>query len=239
MSASSSNTAALVRKLAVVAVVVAAIVLGWKLLPLEAWARSFLASVESMGAWSPLVFGLVYVVASLLGVPRTPFNVGAGVIFPFPLALLVVLASAAVTYVLTFSIARHLAADWVARKIDAVPNARRIMEAVEQEGFKLVLLLRMNPFVPAVIKGYGFGTTSIGMAPYLVASVLGFLPIACAHVYLGWIGGEAMMSRSAMPETWTRIVMIGGAVVSLLLVALVTWFANRALQRRTTEPDAS
>ncbi len=211
---------------------VTAAALAWKLLPVTDWVRAFLGGVGDLGVFGPLAYGLVYVVASLLGMPRTPLNVGAGIVFALPVALAVVLAAATVTFFLTFTIARRLGGEWVEKRIDAVPNARRIMDAVEEEGFKLVLLLRMNPFVPAAIKGYGFGTTSLSTGTYMLASVLGFLPIGLAHVYLGWLGGAAVLGGGP-PASFHTAFMIGGAVVSVLLVGFVTWFAHRALQRRT------
>lgn len=223
------------KTLGIAALTVAIIALLWKALPVHEWTQAFLGTVSGLGIFGPVAYGLVYVIAALLGVPRTPLNIGAGIVFSFPMALLVVLASATVAFVLTFEIARHVSSDWVERKIEAVPNAKRIMDAVEEEGFKLVLLLRMNPFLPAVIKGYGFGTTSLPMRTYLPASILGFFPIAIAHVYLGWLGGAAMMFSGAQPAAWRNSLLIGGGIVSLLLVLFVSWFANKALQRRTAD----
>lgn len=233
MSARAETLQSLWKPLALGVLTVAAIAILWKALPVTLWVRGLLDGVSQLGIWGPLAYGFIYVAASLLGVPRTPLNVGAGIVFSLPVALGVVLVCATITFVLTFEIARHVASDWVARKIDKVPNARRIMDAVEREGFKLVLLLRMNPFLPAVIKGYGFGTTSLKMRTYLPASILGFLPIGVAHVFLGWLGGTAMMVSSSQPPAWRYGLLIGGGLVSLLLIVFVTWFANRALNKRT------
>lgn len=237
---SDRSGGALLRGTLVKALVAALLLVGaWKLLPVDIWVQAFLGVVASMGIWGPLVYGLVYVVAGTLGVPRTPLNIGAGVTFGLAPALAVVMVSAALTFAITFGIARHVAGDWVGRKIDAIPNGRRIMEAVDEEGFKLVLLLRMNPFLPAVIKGYGFGTTNLKFAPYLLASVLGFLPIGLAHVYLGWAGGQAMLTAGGQPPGLHTAVLIGGVVVSLLLVGLVAWLAHRSIHKRTSNAAAA
>ena len=239
MSASVPSRRALLQATLIAAAGAAVLVVTWKAFPIDLWARALLDAVADMGIYGPLVYALVYVIVGSLGVPRTPLNVGAGIVFSFPLALATVLVSATVTFLLTFSIARHTASQWVRRRLDALPEARKIMQAVEEEGFKLVLLLRMNPFVPAVIKGYGFGTTTLRLAPYLAASVLGFLPIACAHVYLGWAGGRAMMSASEQPDSWRTALLIGGGVLSVALVVFVYVFANRALQKRSTPTAGS
>lgn len=238
MSASTYSKKKLWRVAGIVVLAVAAIAVIWKTLPVDEWARVILGVIGQLGVWAPLVYGLIYVAAALVGAPRTPLNIGAGILFSFPMALTVVLTSAFVSFFATFQISRHVASDWVQRKIKSVPNAERIMQAVEEEGFKLVLLLRMNPFIPAVIKGYGFGTTSLKTSTYLVASILGFLPIAIAHIYLGWLGGMAMMASSAQPGPYRTALLVGGGVVSVALAIFVTWFANRALGKRTAKATA-
>jgi uncharacterized membrane protein YdjX (TVP38/TMEM64 family) len=106
------------------------------------------------------------------------------------------------------------------------------MAAVEEEGLKLVILLRLNPFIPAVLKGYGFGTTRIGLATYLLGSFAGFVPIAAAHVYLGYIGGTVMLSGEELPEGMNRMLLIGGLATSLILIAVLILMSRKALHKR-------
>lgn len=211
---------------------VLALTLAWKYVPLGDWTTSLMDRIEGMGAWGYVAFYVIYVVAALVGIPRTPLNVGAGIVFSFSSALTLVLAASATGNVLTFQIARHFVRQWVAKRVENIPNADRIMEAVEREGFKLVFLLRLNPFVPAVLKGYGFGTTRLSFATYIVASVLGSLPILAAHVYLGVLGGEVMINSEQHPAQWRLALMLGGGVVSVILIVLISWYAHRAIHSR-------
>lgn len=213
-----------------------ALTVMWKFLPMNEWARAAIDWIDGLGPWGYLAFYGLYVVAALVGVPRTPLNVGAGFIFSFLGALAVVMLASATCNIATFEIARHVARDWVNRRIEKVPNARKIMDAVEREGFKMVFLIRLNPFIPAVIKGYGFGTTNLRLRPYLIASVLGSLPIIAMHIYLGYLGGEAMMSSAEQPEKWRNIILVGGAIVSAIGVAVISWYAHRALHNKHLEP---
>lgn len=234
-----SSRRTLWRFLAMVAAGVLVLWLAWQWLPVAEWIREGMAFVSDLGHWGLLAFWFIYVVAAILGVPRTPLNVGAGILFSYPLALGVVLVSAFTAFIATFQIARHLARDWVEKRIRRVPIADQIMDMVEEESFKMVFLIRLNPFVPAVLKGYGFGTTSIPMRTYLTASVLGFLPLGAVHVYLGWLGGVAMMESDSRPDEWQLAMLVGGAVVSVILVAVVTWYAHRAIHKRSPAPSAA
>jgi len=51
-------------------------------------------------------------------------------------------------------------------------------------------------------------------------------------IYLGWLGGRSMMHASERPDTWQLMLFGGGAVVSVALVAVMSWYGNRALKRR-------
>lgn len=222
-------------KIALTLAVILALTAGWKFLPMHEWSQSAIEWVEGLGVWGYLAFVVIYLVGALIGFPRTPLNVGAGIIFGFGAGLCTVALSSAAANFMTFEIARHVAHDWVCRRISKIPNAQKIMEAVEREGFKMVFLLRMNPFIPAVLKGYGFGTTNLKFPTYMAASVLGSLPILTAHVYLGHLGGAAMMSSAEQPEQWRSIVMVGGGIVSVIGVAVISWYAHRALHKHELE----
>lgn len=208
------------------------LVLLWRVLPLDEYARSCLDWVGSTGWVGVVSFFFIYLVVTVLGMPRTPLHVGAGMIFSFPVALVLVLAGATAAFATTFTIARTVARDWVCRRIAQSPKVQRLLDLVDEEGFKLVLLIRMNMLVPGVLKGYGFGTTNVPMRTYLPASVLGFLPIAIAHVYLGWAGGRAILHDNGGPSEMEKWLMIAGVAVSLALVAGVYFFGKHALEKR-------
>lgn len=228
-----------------VAIIVAALTIPlalvalWKFLPMNDYLRDAVAWISATGPVGVLVFYLVYVACALIGIPRTLLNIAAGVLFSYPVAIASVLAAAASAYVLTFTIARTVARDWVNQRLAEAPNVKKLMDLVDEEGFKLVLLIRMNPFIPGVLKGYGFGTTNVRFSTYFIASVLGFLPIALSHVYLGWIGGEAMLSDEGGPTELERWLMFGGVVVSVLLVASLYVYGRRAMNQRYGEGGTS
>ncbi len=209
-----------------------ALVLLWQTMPLDEYMRETVRWIESTGPVGVIAFYLVYVVCALVGLPRTLFNIAAGVLFSYPVALVTVLVAAASAYAATFTIARTFAREWVLRRVAKLPNVERILKLVEQEGFKLVFLIRLNPFIPGVLKGYGLGTTKIPFGTYLAASILGFLPIALAHVYLGWVGGEAMLNPDSHPTELQQWLLYGGVVASVILVAIFVAYGRRAMNRR-------
>lgn len=207
--------------------------LAWKLLPLDDWFKWMLETITDMGAKGMLFFVVLYVVTAVIGFPRIPFNVGAGIMFSYPVGLALVLISDIAIFILTFQISRRFARDWVLQRLQSVPNVEKVLRAVEEEGLKLVVLLRMNPFLPGIVKGYGFGTTNLPFRTYIVGSIIGAIPLAAAYVYLGWLGGEAMMDSGSHPSEWQVAFLVGGAVVSFGIIGLVSWYGRRALQKQS------
>lgn len=215
----------------------AVLLLLWKLLPMTEYMREAIDWVDSTGYLGIAGFMALYTVAAMLGIPRTPLHIAAGVIFSYTVALIVVMTGAALAYTTTFWIARHVARDWVKKQVQESEKVQRLLELCDQEAFKAVCLIRMNLLIPGVLKGYGFGTTNIPYKTYISASLLGFLPIALVHVYLGWAGGEAVIADGSMSdlEKW---LVIGGVVLSVALVAGIYWYGKHALNKHYTHGES-
>src|SRR5437868_1580500 len=81
--------------------------------PVE-WLRK---QVGSLGAWGPALFGVFYVLLTMLLLPGTPITVAAGAVFGPAEAAALILAAAAVSASLSFLIARYVAHDRVAALI--------------------------------------------------------------------------------------------------------------------------
>ena len=212
-----------------------AVVTAGALVALVAWLPAkdlvveLMNTVREHGRAGAAVFFAAYLAASLFGISRTALNVLAGILFEPVMAVTVVLVSAMVAFVCTFSIARYVAADWVRVQLEEFPVARKLMSAVEQNGFKLLLMMRMNPFVPGFINGYGFGLTSIRFGPYFGASILGAMPLILINVYLGWAGGMAML-RSGGEQTAVHYGILGfGVALSVVLLGLISWYGRRVM----------
>ena len=211
----------------------------WQLLPMADYLHATVRWIAATGLVGIAMFWLVYVLAAAVGIPRTPLHVAAGVVFSFPVAMAVVLAGAVSAQALTFTIARTVARDWVMRRIADAPRVRQLLALVEEEPFKIVFLVRLNLFIPGVLKGYGFGTTGVPFGTYLAASALGFLPVGLAHVYLGWAGGEAVLSDGAGLGELEKWLLAGGVVVSVLLVLAIYAYGRRALNKRYPTAEIS
>jgi len=229
------------RKLIAVLVVLGAIAAVY-LLPVDAWVRTFVASIRGAGAIGVAVFAIAYVAAAILLLPGSVLTAGAGFAYGPLWGALVVSPVSVVAATLAFVLGRTVARGWIARRIAGSPRFAAIDDAVGESGFKIVLLLRLSPLFPFSVLNYALGLTRMSLRDYFVASALGMLPGTLLYVYLGSIvtsasqltaggGGAAGAPRS--------ILYWGGLAATLGATWLLTRSARRALSRTIESREAA
>ena len=117
----------------------------------------------------------------------------------------------------------------------AIAGFASIDRAVEREGFKIVLLLRLSPVFPFNLLNYALGLTKVRVRDY-VAACVGMIPGTLLYVYYGRLAGDvaalaAGASADRGAEYWT--VLIVGLVATLAVTTVVTRIARAALQEAT------
>ena len=222
----------------------------WKLLPavlviiillairndIGPFLRQVLQTVSELGPWGPAAFLLVYVAATVLLLPGSILTLGAGFVFGLGWGTVLVSVSSTLGATASFLIGRHLARDWVARRMQAYPRFSAVDEAVAEEGWKIVGLTRLSPLFPFNLLNYSFGITRVKLRHYVLASWLGMLPGTILYVYLGSLAGDlatlGLGERTRTPEEWTLYVV--GFLATAAVAFQVTRLARRALDKRVS-----
>lgn len=199
------------------------------LIPTRELAIDLIVQIRDSGAMAPIIYVCIFVIAAIAGFSRTVLTIIAGVVFEPAVAIAVVIVSALISFLGTFMLARSFAADWVAARLDKIPSARKLMTAVEENGFRMLMLMRLNPFVPGIVNGYGFGLTSIKLPAYLIASMLGSLPLTLIYVYLGWAGGATMLRPSGEASSLQQGTLLLGAGLSILMLIAITMYGRKTI----------
>lgn len=220
-------------KLALWALLIVGLVLAAHHFDAAARLRVALDGIARLGPWGPLLFALLYVVATVFFLPGSILTVGAGVVFGLVRGFAIVSISATLGATAAFLAGRYLARDWVAGKIEGHPKFASIDEAVAREGGKIVALLRLSPVVPFNVLNYAFGVTRVSLRDYVVASWIGMMPGTLVYVYLGSIAGDlagADGRASRTPAEWAFYAV--GLVATIAVTVFVTRLARRALAER-------
>jgi uncharacterized membrane protein YdjX (TVP38/TMEM64 family) len=205
-----------------------ALLLAARLLPLGAWTSAFRAWTASLGAWGAIVYGAVYVVAALLFVPGSLLTIGAGLAFGVFWGTVVVSVSSTVAAAAAFLIARHLARERVERLARGNARWAAVDRAIRENGWKVVVLLRLSPVVPFNVSNYLYGLTAVPFGAYVLASWLAMLPATIVYVSLGAAGRAATGGGRSTAE-WTLLAV--GLLATVVVTVVLTRAARRQLQK--------
>ncbi|MEL6180991.1 MAG: TVP38/TMEM64 family protein, partial [Myxococcota bacterium] len=218
-----------------IALLVAAVLLSVRLLPLAETIMAFTTWVEGLGWVGYGVFIGVYAVATVLFVPGSVLTLAAAPLFGLVRGLFVVWVGATLGASLAFVIARYVASETMAKLKERYPRFAAIDQAVAQEGWKIVALTRLSPAFPFNLQNYLYGLTSVGFVPYVLATWTAMLPGTFMYVYIGYIGAaglsEASGTSSASIGQWAlRLV---GLAATVAVTVYVTSIARKALDSTT------
>lgn len=178
-------------------------------------------------AWAAIA--ALFVVSGLIIIPRPAICVAAGLTFGlsvFPMALIASTAGSLIAFVL----ARYFFRDRFQRMLERRPKARVLVEAIDAEGWRLLLLLRLASPIPGPVSNYAFGLSSMSSLHYIAATAVGIAPQVFAFIYLGAIGKEALDDRSVASAR--TMFGIAGAVVLLLVIAMISRRVRQSLQTK-------
>lgn len=205
----------------------------WKLVPIEEALRWLMRTADGLGLWAPLAYAGMYIVLSIVGFPSTPLNVTAGILFGYWLALGTTVAAALTAAIVAFLLGRTLLQERFRKRLKSTPALEKIVGKLEDECFKVMLIARLNPLVPGTLKSYGFGALEVPFGKYVASAAIGQSIIFAIHVYLGWAGGYAAIEREQPPGTLEIGLLVGGVVLSLILIAVTYIFGRQALEETT------
>jgi len=195
--------------LAVVATVLALVWLFWGVTNVA----TLQARVESLGAWAPVGFVLLYGVSTVAGLPGGILDVVGGAVFGPVYGSLYNLAGGTLGAAFAFIVARYVAADWVRRR--AGPRVQRVIASVEEDGWRFVAFVRLVPVLPYTIANYLLGLTRIPFWHYVLATIVFMAPSTVAYTYIGYAGSQALAGEADN----IRYALLMLAVIALLIFA--------------------
>jgi uncharacterized membrane protein YdjX (TVP38/TMEM64 family) len=189
--------------------------LGWLLLPLRQWIEALQSWLLGLGLWGVCVFAIILIVMTFLPAPDWPLPVAAGYVYGF-WAFPLTYTSIAFASVLAFLAARYLLRDKIRSFLNRRPKYRSIDKAVAEDGWQVVVLMRLSPIVPFNLQNYALGVTAIPFLQYLTATLIGIVPGIAIYVYFGIFVKGLGNGLSALD--W---VMFGLGVVATIALAVL------------------
>lgn len=224
----TSKTARLIWKWVSGVLVLIALIVGWFFLPVKEWSDSFQSWIEDLGAWGVLIFGVVYIVATVFLVPVSVLTVVAGLAFGLVIGFPLVVVSATIGATLAFLVARYLVHKRVESLLAKRPTFKAVNAAVTEAGWKIIGLLRLSPLLPFNLQNYFYGVTDVKLVQYVPATFVGIMPGTLLYVYLG-AAGKAAAGERGSPLQWTFFAV--GLIATVAGAVFVTKKAKEKLQQ--------
>jgi len=191
--------------------------------------QTFIDNIQSIGPISILLFILCYVAATVILIPGLILTLGAGAVFGVWKGFLLVSIASTIAASTAFLLGRQLAGKWLLSKIRQNSRMNALKDAIEIEGWKIVILARLSPLIPYTMLNYMFSLTSLRFSHYVIASWLGMIPATLVYVYLGSLGSLGA-DREITAIEW--ILIATGIIATTTGIILISRAASKEMAKR-------
>ena len=180
---------------------------------------AFARGWEGLGVLGLGALALVFLLGTLTFMPRFTFYSIGGAVFGLA-AIPAAIAGSLIGAAIAFWLARTWLHGAFQRQVEKRPKWRRFLDAVNAEGWRLVVLTRFTSPLPGGAINYVFGLTAIKFVPYIVATAGGLLPPVAAFAALGMLGRVAL-SPGAEPSRAEAAISLASLVVIAVTAMLI------------------
>jgi uncharacterized membrane protein YdjX (TVP38/TMEM64 family) len=184
--------------------------------------------------WGELTLGSGFALAAMFAIaafvifPRTILILTAAATFGFKVFPFVLLGSVTGS-ILAFLLARYVAANWVQSKIARYPLLHTVAHVIDEEGWRIIALLRLGAPVPSSLQNYALGLTHISVKTYSLATLFFSIPQIALFSFMGASGRASVLEDGA--STASRIFLLVGIALAAALIWLIGVRVRQALTR--------
>lgn len=174
--------------------------------------------IDDLGWLAPVLFILIYCLATLMLLPTMVLTLAGGAIFGPVFGLILNLLGATSGAAFAFLVTRHLAYDWFLNKRGS--RLDKLIAGVDEKGWMFVAFLRLVPIVPFNLVNYGMGITGIKFRLYITTTFIFLIPAEIIYTYFGYAGMDAL----SQPGHFYRnggILLSGIAILFLCIIKFI------------------
>jgi uncharacterized membrane protein YdjX (TVP38/TMEM64 family) len=195
------------------------------------WIPALVARLAHLGPWGPVLFVVLYVVASVTMAPAFILTFAAGAVWGLwhgsILVYIGAVLGASAVYGLAGRLVRSRAIHWLDRK----PRVAAVRRAVAEQGAWMMFLLRLSPLVPFVQLNYALVLSGVRYRDYLVATI-GMWPTIVMYVYYGKVAGDiAALAAGVEPKRGLEYyaLLVLGLIATIVATTMVARAARKAM----------
>jgi uncharacterized membrane protein YdjX (TVP38/TMEM64 family) len=201
---------------------IVAVILVWFITPLHTLEHmsQFMSWTGAHRVLGSVLFVLAYTAATAFFLPMTPFSVAGGYVFGTAMGAGLGIFGATAGATIAFLISRWLGRDaaelWLGKHAKLV----HIDNAAAKQGFLVILIMRLLPFLPYNGINVAAGLSRIRPSDYIAATAVGLLPDILLLSYVGY--------TSRAPTSPRFFVAVGVAVG----IAIIAFICHRIAEKK-------
>ncbi|MGB2991659.1 MAG: TVP38/TMEM64 family protein [Paenisporosarcina sp.] len=184
-------------------------------------------AVRDLGIWGMLLYVIAYTIRPLFFFPATLLTLFGGYTFGPFLGTGLDIVGAGSGAVLAFLVARYIGREKMERFVKG-KKIERFDRTIQNNGFMVVLYLRLIPLIPFDSINYSLGLSSVKLKSYMVATYLGIIPGAFALNYIG------SSLRTMDGNLWIAIALYGVMVLLPIIVKKYKGTSQIPLEKEST-----
>ncbi|NEQ50953.1 MAG: TVP38/TMEM64 family protein [Leptolyngbya sp. SIO3F4] len=188
------------------------------------------ATLDRAGIWGPIIYIVIYTVATVLVLPSTVLNLAGGALFGPWLGSLWTTVGALVAAIVAFGFTRTVGRELVEKRLAGYWQT--IDAEIRNGGMFYMFSIRLLPVIPYGLVNFAAGLTSISWKDYVIGTALGTLPGVLPFVLLGSSGLTLSQTGDLVPLV-VALTLIG------MLVGGATWYRRRRSLPKALTKDPS
>lgn len=188
-----------------------------------------LTASRNEGAISLIALTGIFALGAMIFAPRSLLCVISGWIFGIS-SVLPIIIGWTLGSILAFQLTRQIFRSNFQKFITNRIYLQRLIQTIEIEGFKIILMLRIASPIPGTLLSYVSGITNIPVLNFGVASMIGITPQVIIFVYLG-ISTEGF-AKGQYPTNLNIAILI----IGIIITASVTFFIKKRMKVVTDPP---
>lgn len=175
--------------------------------------NGFIYYIRSQGKYAYIVFMVIFALKPLvLIIPSNLLSISSGIVFGPFLGTILTSMGFFVSGSLAFFIARILGQDAVNKILRG--KALNLNNRLEQDGFKVLVLLRLIPILPYDPVSYAAGLSKVKYRDFIISSVIGVLPEVICYSIIGENAMNPLSPKFFIPlSVIVLITIISGIIV--------------------------
>ena len=219
-------------KLLAIIILFSAILVLANYFPTKEWIDQLLLWSNDNPKFAWVTFSLIYLISSLFLLPGAIITLAGGFIFGLKQGVILASIASTIGATASFVLGRYLMKESIQNKLDL--KLKSIDRLIYEQGFLIILLLRLTPVIPYNILNYALSISNVNIKKFILASWLGMLPMTILYTYLGTLAVSLKKVNNVLLDHHHSLsaIFLIGLVITILLVVYLTTIAKRIIKKR-------